>query len=567
MAKPFPRKNIIFLVRLMVIITTAYFILFSPSANTEWKNYGYAFIAFYLLTNLIVSQIPEKYFYDDKIFFGFILCDSILLPAGIYLSGYAGSDLYLMYFFIILLATISSRLEYLMMSTIIFSVIYGWLLYQKGFLEGPAAISYLLRIPFIIVIAMFYGYIITTRLKDKDKRINEVRERYEQIVQATDVLMCIVDNDGKFLFANQKLVKFYGYQDEKSLSGLTISQIYNEDETEVEKSLSYVKSVYQNNDMSQYESYDKNHGIWFANTLSPIRDPSTRDVLAVCIISKDITDRIEKEKKLNDTVDLLIKTRDQLIQKDKMAALGRMASGIAHEIRNPLEIIYMGLDYLENNLPDNNSHIRESIEKIFNAVNRADNIIKNILAFSRKSVYKITQLPLCPLLDNVLTLAEQMILKNGVSVRREYDDELLEVAGDHDMLEQVFLNLVNNAVDAMKDCKEKILTVRAHKQLVTEVGYKTGYRRADFFSIGEEMIVVEISDTGKGIPEEALPKIFEPFFTTKPANEGTGLGLSISHMIMERLSGTIDVESRKNQGTTFFIKLQPTIKVTDEKEM
>ena len=567
MATSFPRKNIIFLVRLMVIITTAYFILFSPSASKEWENYGYAFIAFYLMTNLIVSQIPEKYFYDDKIFFGFILCDSILLPAGIYLSGYAGSDLYLMYFFIILLATISSRLEYLMMSTIIFSVIYGWLLYQKGFLEGPTAISYLLRIPFIIVIAMFYGYIITTRLKDKDKRINEVRERYEQIVQATDVLMCIVDNDGKFLFANQKLVKFYGYQDEKSLSGLTISQIYNEDETEVEKSLSYVKSVYQNNDMSQYESYDKNHGIWFANTLSPIRDPSTRDVLAVCIISKDITDRIEKEKKLNDTVDLLIKTRDQLIQKDKMAALGRMASGIAHEIRNPLEIIYMGLDYLENNLPDNNSHIRESIEKIFNAVNRADNIIKNILAFSRKSVYKITQIPLCPLLDNVLTLAEQMILKNGVGVRREYDGELLEVAGDHDMLEHVFLNLVNNAVDAMKDCKEKILTVRAHKQLVTEVGYKTGYRRADFFSIGEEMIVVEISDTGKGIPEEARPKIFEPFFTTKPANEGTGLGLSISHMIMERLSGTIDVESRKNQGTTFFIKLQPTIKVTDAKEM
>ena len=567
MATSFPRKNIIFLVRLMVIITTAYFILFSPSASKEWENYGYAFIAFYLMTNLIVSQIPQKYFYDDKIFFGFILCDSILLPAGIYLSGYAGSDLYLMYFFIILLATISSRLEYLMMSTIIFSVIYGWLLYQKGFLEGPAAISYLLRIPFIIVIAMFYGYIITTRLKDKDRRINEVRERYEQIVQATDVLMCIVDNDGKFLFANQKLVKFYGYPDEKSLSGLTISQIYNEDETEAEKSLNYVRSVCQNNDMVQYESYDKNKGIWFANTLSPIRDPSTRDVLAVCIISKDITDRIEKEKKLNDTVDLLIKTRDQLIQKDKMAALGRMASGIAHEIRNPLEIIYMGLDYLENNIPDDNSHIRESIEKIFNAVNRADNIIKNILAFSRKSVYKITQLPLCPLLDNVLTLAEQMILKNGVSVRREYDDELLEVAGDHDMLEQVFLNLVNNAVDAMKDCKEKILTVRAHKQFVTEVGYKTGYRRADFFSIGDEMIVVEISDTGKGIPEEALPKIFEPFFTTKPANEGTGLGLSISHMIMERLSGTIDVESRKNQGTTFFIKLQPTIKVTDEKEM
>jgi signal transduction histidine kinase len=81
------------------------------------------------------------------------------------------------------------------------------------------------------------------------------------------------------------------------------------------------------------------------------------------------------------------------------------------------------------------------------------------------------------------------------------------------------------------------------------------------------MIIVEISDTGKGIPEESLPKIFEPFFTTKSANEGTGLGLSIAHMIMDRLSGTIDVESRENQGTTFFIKLQPTIKVTNAKEI
>ena len=261
------------------------------------------------------------------------------------------------------------------------------------------------------------------------------------------------------------------------------------------------------------------------------------------------------------------RTRDQLIQKDKMAALGRMASGIAHEIRNPLEIIYMGMDYLENNLPDDKPDIHESIEKIFNAVNRADNIIKNVLSFSRQTAYKITQLPLNPLLDNVLALGKPKLEKSGVVVRREYADESLEVAGDQTMLEQVFLNLVNNAVDAMKDCKEKILTVRAYKQLVTEIGYKTGYRQADFFSIGDEMIVVEISDTGKGIPEETLSKIFEPFFTTKPTNEGTGLGLSLAHMIMDRLSGTIDVESRENQGTTFFVKLQPTSKIIDTKEV
>ena len=551
----------------MVIITTSYFIIFSPSTGKEWKIYGYVFIALYLFTNLIVAYIPERFFQDDKIFYGFILSDSILLPAGIYVSGYVGSDLYLMFFFIISLTTMSSRFEYLMINTLFFSIIYGWLLYEKGLLTGPSASSYLIQIPFIIVIAVFYGYLIMTRLRDKDKSINEVRQRYEQIVQATDVLMCIVDHDGKFLFANQKLVNFYGYRDKTTLSDLTLSRIYDDDEAQVEKSLGYVKSVYQNNNMAQYESFDKNHGVWLAHTLSPIRDESNRNVIAVCIISKDITDRIEKETKLNNTVGLLIKTRDQLIQQDKMAALGRMASGIAHEIRNPLEIIYMGVDYLENKFPDDNPQIHESIEKIFNAVSRADNIIKNVLSFSRQSKYVITQVPLCPLLDNVLALAERMIQKNGVSVQLKYDNKLLEVAGDYNMLQQVFLNLINNAVDAMKDSKEKILTVRAHRQLASEVGYKTGYRRADFFSIGDEMIIVEISDTGKGIPEDELPKIFEPFFTTKSAKEGTGLGLSIAHMIMDRLSGTIDVESRTNQGTTFFIKLQPKIKIMDSKEV
>jgi PAS domain S-box-containing protein len=567
MAASLTRKKTVILVRLAVIVITSYFIIFSPSTGKQWEFYGYIFIAVYLLTNLIVAYIPDKYFYDDKIFYGFVLFDSILLPAGIYLSGYVGSELYLMFFFIISLTTMSSNFGYLMINTLFYSFIYGWLLYQRGLLTGPTAISYLIQIPFIIIIAVFYGFLITTRLKDKDIRINEARERYEQIVQATDVLMCIVDYDGRFLFANQKLVKFYGYHDENNLFSLTMSQLHNEDETEAEKTLSYVRSVYKNNDMVQYESYDKNHGKWFFNTLSPIRDPSSRNVFEVCIISKDITDLMEKEKKLNETVKLLQSTRDQLIQKDKMAALGRMASSIAHEIRNPLEIIYMGVDYLENNLPDDNPQIQESIEKILKAANRADNIIKNILSFARQSAYKITQIHLRPLLNNVLVFAEQTIQKNGVSVQRDYDNDLPEVAGDYNMLEHVFLNLINNAIDAMKDSNEKKLTIRAYKQLITEMGYKTGYRADDFFNIGDEMIIVEISDTGKGIPKEVMTKIFEPFFTTKPVNEGTGLGLSIAHMIMERLSGTIDVESRENKGTTFFIKLQPGCKIKDIKEV
>ena len=311
--------------------------------------------------------------------------------------------------------------------------------------------------------------------------------------------------------------------------------------------------------MERYESYDKKNNIWFAHTLGPIRETGTGAVSAVCIISKDITDRIEREKKLNNTVELLIKTRDQLIQQDKMAALGRMASGIAHEIRNPLEIIYMGVDYLENNISGADPQVTESVEKIYKAANRADNIIKNILSFSRKSECKITKIPICQLLDNTLSLAQQAIKKGKVAVRCEYENKLQDVAGDYNMLEHVFLNLFNNAVDAMKDSQERVLTVRAYRKQIAEIGYKTGYRYTDYFKIGEHKIVVEVSDTGKGISKDDMSKIFEPFFTTKAVNEGTGLGLSIVHMIMERLSGTIDVESMENQGTTFYVNIQPEI--------
>jgi len=332
----------------------------------------------------------------------------------------------------------SSKFSYLMMNTFFFSLIYGWLLHERGLLFQSNEVNYWIQIPFIIVIAMFYGYLVTTRLQDKDKKINEVQERYEQIVQATDVFMCLVDREGKIVFANQKIVNFYGYGNKNDIIGLKITQLYSEDEAETENMLQHVETVFKRNETVYYESYDKEKEIWFAHTLSPIRENSVNEVSMVCIISKDITERIEKENKLNNTVELLIKTRDQLIQQDKMAALGRMAAGIAHEIRNPLGIIHMGLDYLENNISTDNPQILESLDRMFNAIGRADNIINNILSFSRKSEYKITQIPICQLLDKTLVLLQQVLQKNRVQVCCEYADPSLEVAADYGMLELVF---------------------------------------------------------------------------------------------------------------------------------
>lgn len=554
----------VFIIRLLVIIITTYVIIFTP-ASAELKYWGYAFIAFYFFTNLVVAALPEAFFFDERVFYFIIFFDSIMLPAGIYFSGYVGSDLYLVYFLILCLTTMSARFSYLMVNILIFSAIYAWMLYQNGFMAGAESISYALRVPFMIVIAMFYGYIVNARMSDKEKRLKAANEQYEQIVQTTDVFVYTVNMEGYLLFANSKFVDYHGFRDERRLVGRPYSDLYADDKART--FLNKVDSVYQSNATVQFESHDEVNDRWFSNTLSPIRNPDDNSVFAVSVIAKEITDRVKREQELDKTIKLLRTTRDQLIQKDKMAALGRMASGVAHEIRNPLEIIAMGVDYLDFNLSDAGDNVHQSLGKMSNAVERANRIINEVLSFSRKSDCQIKDVAICDLLKEVLTLAEHNLRKIGVTVHQDYADESINVAADRHMLEQVLLNLVNNAVDAMKERPEKQLTIRVYQKTVGSVGYKTGYRRADFFKIGDTMVMVEITDTGMGISEDDFPKIFEPFFTTKGTGQGTGLGLSLAHMIMDRLSGTIDVESTVNEGTTFFVKLQPSDKNKNTKEV
>lgn len=554
MAYEFSRKQMIFLIRLMVIVVTAYVMLFTPETGT-FRTIGYVYIAFYLFTNLVVAYIPERYFHQTRIFSFFVFFDSIMLIIGIYLSGLVGTDLYLVYFLIICLATLSAQFRYLMINVVLFSGLYGLFLYQKGYLTGDLAISYSLRLPFIIVISLFYGFIVTSMLKGKEKRLKETQEEYRQLFQTTDVLVYIVDRNGCYLSANAKLYSQYQMTDEKQILSMPFGEFHTDEETET--FLTHVDEVFASGTAVQYESFDSRVGRWYSHSLSPIHDFETRTVFSVSVISKDITERVQKETELTKAYEKLKETRDQLIQKDKMAALGRLASGVAHEIRNPLEIISMGVDYLENIVLRRNPDAKTSIDKIYAAIDRANGIINDVLKFSRKANFQIEPVDISGLMQETLGLAAHHIQKNDIVAEESYPDETLEVAANKNMLCQVLLNLVNNAVDAMQEMPVKRLKIRIYRNKVVEVGYKTGYRRADFFKIGDEMVVVAIQDTGKGMDETVLPKIFEPFFTTKETGKGTGLGLSLAHMIMDRMSGTIDVESKVGEGTTFLVKLQP----------
>lgn len=561
----FTRKKIVFVVRMLVFAGILFSVISSPGREASVYA-GYLFAAFYLFTNLVAAGIPERYFEDTRGFYLFVFFDTLIIAGGIYTAGVAGTDFYLVYFPVICLASLGGHMGWLMINTLFFTGVYGLLLYQGNYLSGQISAGHFMRLGFIPVFALCCGFVVTEALRARERRIQEAQERSRLLFEFSDVFVYTVGLSGEYLSANPKLYTAYGFEDEVSMLGLPFSGFHTPEETA--EFQGYLDRVFAQGKPVQYESFDSRLSQWLSHTLSPILDQSGNMVFAVGVVSKDITERVKKEEELKQAYEKLRETRDQLIQKDKMAALGRLASGIAHEIRNPLEIISMGVDYLENSVLEKTPSAEKSVEKINTAVDRANAIIEDVLKFSRKSEFVIESVDTCALTEEVLSLAWHRIQSSGVKVFRHYPANEIKAAGNRNMLSQVLLNLVNNALDAMQEAEKKELVIKIYSWKVKEVGYKTGYRRADYFKMDEEMNVVEISDTGRGIAEDVLPKIFEPFFTTKAAKDGTGLGLSLSHMIMDRMMGTLDVCSRINSGTTFYVKLQPEsgIKMIEEAE-
>ena len=543
-------KKQIFYIHLMVTIITSYLTIFGHTKENLiiWSQ---IFTVFYLSSNLVILYIPTRYFIERTIFYYLIFFHSVMICLGMYLSN-SGTDFYLVYFLILGLSSMSISLKYLMLNSIIFVLVYGWILFQKGLFVGDMAIGYALRLPFIIIIALLFGYIVDILIKDKSRSLKASEEKYRSLVESTDDSIYMVDRDCRYLSANSKFLSEHGVT-ETQIIGTNFSNFHSIKETnEFTKNIDRVFKFHR---AIQYEAYSEKLEKWVLRTLSPIQEPDSTKIKAISVVSMDITGRVQTEKKLKNTYNKLKETQGQLIQNEKMAAVGRLASGLAHQIRNPLEIIIMGVEFLGNTLPDKNSNSEMAIEKIKQAVKRTDQIITDFLNFSRKSELKFEPVNVCDLLDDTITLIEHRINLKKIKIERNYYQESMEVNADKNMLQQVFMNLLNNGIDAMSEKGEIRISVKAEKAMHMED--KIGYRENDYFKIGDKMIVIEVEDTGKGIPEDVLPKVFEPFFTSKATGKGTGLGLSLVHLIMDRHQGTIKVQSEVNKGTKFTLNLQP----------
>ncbi len=249
------------------------------------------------------------------------------------------------------------------------------------------------------------------------------------------------------------------------------------------------------------------------------------DISAILSIARDITERKKTEEKLNEY-------RKQLYQSERLAATGRLAASIAHEINNPLQAITMNLGFVKKALPDDFPE-KESIEQVKIGANRIKNTVKQLLDLQRPKVMFKEQVDVNRVIEQTLDLLKNQLDINKTVVKKNLNSELPKIQGIVQELHQVFMNLIMNAGDAMEG--GGVLNIS------TEVK--------------DKKLKIVFKDSGCGISEEDIDHIFEPFFTTKTNMLGTGLGLSISKGIIESFGGEINVKSKAGRGATFVITL------------
>ncbi len=245
--------------------------------------------------------------------------------------------------------------------------------------------------------------------------------------------------------------------------------------------------------------------------------------------------------RLEESLVELKQTQMQLIQQARLETVGRLAAGVAHEVKNPLAIIQFGVDFLANELKGNPVQY-ETVMDMEDAVQRADSVIKGLLDFSRSEQLDLKEADIRKVIDDSLLLVRHELNSRHVTVEWIKDEHLPLMMLDKNKLKQVFINLLMNAMHAMPEGGTVHISASLHRLTAEEISLFSG----DSQAAGENSVIIRIADTGTGISDDAASRLFDPFFTTKPVGVGTGLGLSVTRKILELHNATIILQNRSD---------------------
>ncbi len=371
--------------------------------------------------------------------------------------------------------------------------------------------------------------------------LRESEDRYRNLLESHADAVGI-QIDGTIAYANERLCELTGYSRDELMGIVSVELLVPQDR---ERAAARGAEVLAGGPPSvrEYELARKDGCVLPIDVLS--RAIHHDGKAALLTVLRDITSRKraaaeaeESKRQLERTVEELRRTQEEVIQKERLWALGHLASGVAHDFNNFLTVV-LGNASLLRSSPDR--HIARPAEQICNAATRAAALTRQLLAFSRKQVFELEDVDLRSVAIDAFELVRHLVKEDIELVfSQEEDDSSLPVRVDVAQLNQVIMNLAVNARDAMPLGGVLTVTVSLEKAGDDDRGARG---------------VIAVSDSGAGIPAEILPQIFEPFFTTKSSGQGTGLGLSMAHGTIEQLGGKLSVESQVGRGTTFRIAL------------
>jgi signal transduction histidine kinase len=247
--------------------------------------------------------------------------------------------------------------------------------------------------------------------------------------------------------------------------------------------------------------------------------------------------------------------QQRMVQAEKLESVGRLAAGVAHEVKNPLMTLLTGVKFLSKHLPASDETVSLVLEDMSEAVRRADRVIIGLLDLSAPRELDVKPESVNPIVAQSLLLVKHDLDRSHITVIKKLEDNLPDVMLDSFKIQQVLVNIFTNAIHAMPD--GGMLTVKTGLRPPAGAGGGVEDDTIGDLPTPEGAVVVEVDDTGTGIPKDKVKKVFDPFFTTKPTGKGTGLGLSVSRQLVEMQGGMIDIRNRAEGGVrvTILFKL------------
>ncbi len=391
---------------------------------------------------------------------------------------------------------------------------------QQMILQGIIIVIILFGGIFINFILVTWSNILEKEVAKKTIELKKSEEKYKSIIENAEDIILTIDSEGKILSINKFGADFFK-KEEKELLGQNIVDIFVPEGVILSIN---TKKIFKTGESKQITHRVSSGGkdYWFNTNLRALKDEKGH-IYSVMAISRDITDRKKME--------------EQSYYTEKLASIGTLAAGVAHEINNPLAIILGFTDILlEKTSPNSQEYdILKTIEK---QATNAKRIVENLLSFVRHKEHKEQLVNINECIETVLDVMNNTITINNIDLKKQLQQDLPHVKGDAGELQQVFFNIINNAIYVMKG--GGVLTV------------STRY--------DGHWIEICISDTGCGINKDHRQRIFDPFFTTKEVGKGTGLGLWVSYNIIKKHNGIITFETKTKEesehtGTRFIIRL------------